>query len=85
MCIDKGFVVSRDTPHHLRVYMSEGSRLPGNPDRFQLRKACIIGARGGNTRSGRRVKCPSRIGPRGKRWTTLEAWLGYDDQLNGDA
>lgn len=85
MTRDNGFVISRDTPHKLRVYMGEGEdRLAGSPTRFQLQRACTIGARVGNKRRGKRVKCPSRVGPNERRWTTVEAWNWYDAQLNGD-
>lgn len=84
MSKSNGFVVNPATPRNLRVYIGEGDRLPGSPDRQQLHKACTIGARVGASTLNRRVKCPSRVGPLGKRWTTLEAWNWYDAQLNGD-
>lgn len=78
------FVLKKNTPHHERVYMSEGDRLTDSPTRRQLHRACVIGCRIGRKHNGRRVKCPSRIGPM-KRWTTVEAWEWYLDQINGDA
>lgn len=84
MASDNGVVISRDTPHHLRVYMGEGDRLPGKPSRQQLHMACTVGARVGGKRKGPRVKCKSRVGPLHKRWTTVEAWNEYDAIINGE-
>lgn len=77
------FVLSKDTPIHLRVYVGEGFKLRDSPTRKQLHDAFVVGCRVGRRHSGRRVKCPSRIGP-AKRWTTAEAWEWYLDQLNGE-
>lgn len=79
-----GVVLTSTTPHALRVLMSEGHLLSGNPSRQQLHKACVIGARVGHSPRGRRVKCKSRIGP-GKRWTTAEAWDEYEAIINGES
>jgi hypothetical protein len=78
------FVIDKNTPPEDRVWMCEGDRLPGSPSYRQLHRACTIGTRVGRLRSGRRVKCPSRIGPH-KRWTTVAAYAWYEAQLNGDA
>lgn len=78
-----GFVISPHTPHELRVYMSEGHRLTGQPTRQQLHKACTVGARVGHSARGKRIKCPSRVGP-SKRWTTAEGWDWYEAQINGE-
>ena len=78
-----GFVLSKRTPAHLRILMSEGHKLPDSPTPHQLHRACVIGCRIGRKKNGVRVKCPSRISPT-KRWTTAEAWEWYQDQLNGD-
>lgn len=80
----KRVVLSSTTPSELRVLMSQGHKLSGNPSRQQLHKACVIGSRVGHSARGKRVKCASRIGP-GARWTTAEAWDEYEAIINGEA
>lgn len=79
------FTLDKKTPKHLRVFMTEGHRLTDEPDPQQLWRACTIGSRIGHSRNKPRVKCKSRIGAGGKRWTTAEAWDFYLDQINGEA
>jgi len=78
------FRLAKDTPKSLRIFMGEGHRLPDSPTLQQLHYACVIGCRIGHSRRNKRVKCPSRLGPN-KRWTTLEAYEWYLEQINGES